>query len=910
MIKYTLLFIIFFGFVISSKAQNNLPVDFNKIDSIYNSFTLQQKIFSILIPKSIPDENHYHTLKSIDNENFEGFVVPRFIDMDSIFDFASEDSPLVSDQLIRSALLRGNNKELTTQFINLLIGVKGDGFFFHMKSPYSLLFRDKDFRPTDFFLEPYGRIALPYKSKQSNMACYMANLYAIPKNILANYPKRSLSNISTSQSAKYLSSLHWKELQNMLNKYETPSLESILEQGGLIYSENVKKDFDTLMRIFNSRVLSDFMLEQSCKNSLLIRELVKCHPEVGKYHSAHDEVNNIIRNLYRQGIVLLENKQCIPLNGLQNRNIASLYIGAKDESSFQKTLSKYAHIDHYNIESIPDQDELLKLKEKTGSYNIIIVGVNGDWYGGDKNKSLYSFLHQISSSAELILVHFGSGNRLVHLPQGHPFRAILLSYSTDNIAQEISAQIIFGGVGANGVLAKNINGKLLFGTGSFTSKSRLGYSFASEKVMADTLSLIDQIVYKAIRERATPGCQVLVAKDGDVIYSKSFGYHTYQKRKHVSNTDLYDIASVTKIVSSIPSIMKMYDEGRLNLSDSLSHLLPRLKGSNKSGLLIKDVLIHQAGLEAWIPFYIRAIDKEKLNGDMFSKKYSSSKYNIKLDDHLYLNKTVHYRSDIFRHGKSEEFSVRVSDKWYMNVHFIDSMRLGVDTSSVEIDPEYKYSDLGYYLIKDIIELTYGKTLDRFVADEFYRPLGANRMLYLPLSEYNKKEIVPTENDVAWRKELVHGYVHDPGAAMLGGVGGHAGVFSNAEDLVKILQMYNSYGSYGGEHYIDSTTIKLFTSVVKEGNRRGLGFDKPILDPEIFGSCSKEASPLSYGHSGFTGTLVWVDPEYDLIYIFLSNRIHPDQYNKKLISDDVRTRIQSAIYRSLPEYWEKKNKRPN
>ena len=513
------------------------------------------------------------------------------------------------------------------------------------------------------------------------------------------------------------------------------------------------------------------------------------------------------------------------------------------------------------------------------------------------------FLHQVSEKAELILVHFGSGNRLAALPKGHPFKAILLSFESGKVSQEIAAQILFGGIPCQGMLAKNINSHFDFGTGFSTNKIRLGYRAAFEKAYTDTLRQIDQIVYKAIRERATPGCQVLVVKDGDVIYNKAFGYHTYNKKQHVSINDLYDIASVTKIVSSVPSVMKMYDEGKLKLEDSLSYFLPRLIGTNKQGIQLQDMLIHQAGLEAWIPFYLRTIDKDRLKGDIYNKRYSSQ-YNIKLDTWVYMNRSVKYRSDIFRHSSGGKFNVKVSDKLYMNYEYLDSIKMGIDTSKVDENPVYRYSDLGYYYIKEIVEKAYDEPLDQFVSENFYKPIGAFKTLYKPLSKYDEKDIVPTENDKAWRKELVHGYVHDPGAAMLGCVGGHAGVFSSAEDLAKILQMYLNKGSYGGVQYIKPKTIERFTSTVKEDNRRGIGFDKPVLDKTLSGPSCNEASDASFGHSGFTGTLVWVDPEYNLVYVFLSNRIHPNQYNKRLISTDVRTNIQSAIYHSLPEYWEK------
>lgn len=887
---YIIIIIIAWGAQVSSQVF----VHEEKIDSLYKRLSIEQKVKSILI----------FPLK--DEVPKKGYSGNNWLNMDKIISSDGGTFPLVSDMLMRSAFLNEKNEELKNQLTNLLLRKKGDGVYFHMQSPYSLLFRDESTKPSDFFLEPIGRLVVPYLDQDRIEQIFQTKLYKMPANVLSHRNNYVGTWINQKERVDYVKGSDWRNVQKLLKEYENPTLEMLLQHGGLIFTDSVDNDYNNLIRIFENNILPLDLLEKSCKKRLRINELLKHKPAVNDYLALDQEVKNLVRSFYKKGAVLLQNKNIIPLNNLAKRSIASVHIGVKEGSVFQKTLSEYATVSHFSLDQMSNLEQLNRVKKEVEGFTTVIVGVNGDWLHQEENKMLYAVLHQISTSADLILVHFGSGNGLASLPDVHPFKAVLLSYYSNDLAQDIAAQIVFGGVGAQGILAQNINEQFSFGAGAFTQKSRLGFAPAYERAFADTLKLIDQLAFKTIRERATPGCCVLVVKDGDVIYNKAFGYHTYDKKQHVATSDLYDLASITKIVASVPSVMKLYDEGKLKTEDKLERLLPRLKDTNKASLRLDDILLHQAGLQSWIPFYIRAIDKSKLNGEIYGFKYSSQ-YNLKLDTRLYMNKTARYRDDIFRHTKSDNFDVEVSSGLMMNRAFIDSMGMGIDTSQVQIEPKYIYSDLGYYYIKEIIEKEAGTSLDLFVENTFYKPLGASRMLYKPLTRFNKKEIVPTENDVAFRKELIHGYVHDPGAAMLGGVAGHAGVFASAPDLAKMLQMYLNGGEYGGERYIDSSTVKRFSSVYKEGNRRGLGFDKPVLDPQVSGPSCREASPSSYGHSGFTGTLVWVDPEYDLIYIFLSNRVHPDQYNKKLITDGVRTKIQSAIYRSLPDYWERKKK---
>nr|WP_322790528.1 serine hydrolase [Tenacibaculum tangerinum] len=365
----------------------------------------------------------------------------------------------------------------------------------------------------------------------------------------------------------------------------------------------------------------------------------------------------------------------------------------------------------------------------------------------------------------------------------------------------------------------------------------------------------------------TPGGQILVAKNGKVIYNKSFGYHTLEKKRPVKNSDVYDLASLTKILASVPMIMKAEEERKISLFSSLGDLVPRYRNSNKDTLLIKEILSHFGRLRSWIPFYLDTKDSVTgQNSTKFYRRKRTPRFNIKVANNLYLAKE--YKDSIYKHIVDSEQREREG---------------------------YKYSDLGYYIFKEVLERKYHRPLDRLVEEQFYKSLGAYRMTYLPLNKFAKDEIVPTEKDNYYRNQLVHGYVHDMGAAMLGGVGGHAGLFANANDVAKMMQLFLQDGSYGGKRYLKPETIHKFNKRYYEQKkvRRGLGFDKPQLNPKVKATCGC-VSDVSFGHSGFTGTYTWADPATGVVYVFLSNRVYPTMKNYGLVRSNMRTKIQQDI----------------
>ncbi len=466
-------------------------------------------------------------------------------------------------------------------------------------------------------------------------------------------------------------------------------------------------------------------------------------------------------------------------------------------------------------------------------------------------------------------------------------------------SKKLLIQAMFGGFRLSGKsLLHNEFNSLSYKHISF-GKSRLGKSLCTfQGLNPDSIQKVDSIIYDAIRKKAMPGAQLLVVKGGDIILDKAYGHHSYSKKKKVSKEDLYDVASITKLAVTFPLVMQLYEEGTIDLDAEISQYLPALDTTDKKDITIRELLLHQSGLISYIPFHYNAIDRESLKKRSLYSRHYSWLYNIRVDTRLYQNKKARFRSDVFASKKQGDFTKEVTANLFMNHNYIDTMYNSIYSSPLRKDKSYRYSDLGYYILQRIIEQEKKMSFDSLFDQRIASRLGANKLVYTPLKHFDRNDIVPTENDLGFRKELLDGYVHDQGAAMMGGVAAHAGLFANAGDLAKLAQMLMFEGKYGEERFVKAQTIGLFNRPINHGNRRGMGVDKPDLNTEENSHVSKHVSASSFGHTGFTGTILWIDPEYDLIYIFLSNRIHPRSFNKKLIEMNVRTQIQDVIYNSL------------
>ena len=557
----------------------------------------------------------------------------------------------------------------------------------------------------------------------------------------------------------------------------------------------------------------------------------------------------------------------LPLRNLEKRKIAYVKLGDSSGNDFVKMLKNYGKVD------VISDKNLSGIINKLKPYNLVIVGFHksnaNPWKSYKfKNKELV-WLQEIARTKNVILDVFTSPYSLLQVKTFTNIDGIIVSYQNSKLAQELSAQLIFGAFGAKGKLPVSIKESFAEGFGLVTtSLNRFEYTIPEAANMSSVmLKKIDSLSKIILSKKMAPGFQVFAARNGKVVLDKSYGYHTDKKALKVKNSDVYDLASLTKILASLPLIMKAEEEHKISLNEKLQELLPSFKGSNKAGVSVREILSHYGRLKAWIPFYVATQDS-------ITHKNSATFY---------------------RDTKTKDFSIKVAKDLYLSKSYKDSIYKYIRNADQREHPGYKYSDLGYYLFKEALEKEYKKPLNKLVDESFYQSLGANRMSYLPLQKYPKSQIIPTEKDDYYRDQLVQGYVHDMGAAMLGGVGGHAGLFSNANDVGKIMQMYMQKGTYGGKRYLKTATLDKFNHRYFSDKkvRRGLGFDKPQLNPKVKATCGC-VSDESFGHSGFTGTYTWADPKSGLVYVFLSNRVYPTMKNRSLVSSNIRTEIQQII----------------
>jgi CubicO group peptidase (beta-lactamase class C family) len=587
----------------------------------------------------------------------------------------------------------------------------------------------------------------------------------------------------------------------------------------------------------------------------------------------YDDLNNtgdelLHRKLVKSSITLVKDaKKNVPLANLDYKKIAYVKLGDDNGYHFINMLKNYTQVD------VIKDNNLDGLMKKLEPYNQVIIGFHKSnkhpWKSYKfKDKDLV-WLQEISREKEVILDVFTSPYSLLQIKSFENIESVIVSYQNSKLAQELSAQSIFGVFALSGKLPVSIKNEFKVGDGfNSYSLSRLEYSIPEDVNMSSKkLAEIDAYADTILEKKMAPGFQVLAARNGKVIFQKSYGYHTEKKERKVQNSDIYDLASLTKILASLPLIMKAEEEGEIPLSASLGEILPSFQNTNKASVSVQEILSHYGRLKAWIPFYKATQDSiTGLNTSKFYRRKKSRNFNTKVAKNLFIRKT--YKDSIYKYIKEVDQREREG---------------------------YKYSDLGYYLFKEALEKKYNKPLNTLVSQKFYNSLGADRMTYLPLKKFHKSEIVPTEKDDYYRDQLIHGYVHDMGAAMLGGVAGHAGLFANANDVAKIMQMYLQKGFYGGRRYLKSETIDKFNSryYEKKRVRRGLGFDKPQLNPRVKATCGC-VSDESFGHSGFTGTYTWADPQSGIVYVFLSNRVYPNMNNRGLVRSNMRTKIQQVI----------------
>jgi CubicO group peptidase (beta-lactamase class C family) len=557
---------------------------------------------------------------------------------------------------------------------------------------------------------------------------------------------------------------------------------------------------------------------------------------------------------------------------LENKKIAYVKFGDSENAPFIKELNKYAKVTQVNGK------DLYSLTGKLKEYNLIIIGLHrsndSPWKAYSFSKTEKHWLKEIAKerSSNVLLAVFAKPYSLLGIKSFDNVDGVVVAHQNSKLAQEKTAQLIFGAIGSKGVLPVSAHDEFPVNTTvKLKPLLRLGYSYPERVGMdASKLALVDKLVQNGLDSLMFPGAQVLVARKGKVIYNKAFGKPTYKSEEKVTTEHIYDLASMTKILATLPMLMKMEEEDKIDLNDTFSDLVPEFSTTELKNVTVLKALSHYGRLPAWIAFYAATLNKKRKPSEEFYSEKPRNGFSIKVANNLYLVDA--YKDSIYnRIGRQDLKSNR-----------------------------YRYSDVGYFVMKKYIEDTYGKGLDQLTDDFFYSSIGANNTSYNPLEKFSKNKIIPSEEDKYYRYQTIQGYVHDMGAAMQGGVGGHAGLFSNANDVAKIMQMYLQNGTYGGVKFLDGRTVKKFNTCYfcHKKVRRGVGFDKPQLQEK--GPTCGCVSRKSFGHSGFTGTYTWADPDKEIVYVFLSNRTYPSASNTLLVKSGLRTRIQRAIYDAIIE----------
>ena len=651
----------------------------------------------------------------------------------------------------------------------------------------------------------------------------------------------------------------------------------------LLYSDNIEKGIDRIIQAVADSTIAEADLNNRVRKILMAKYWVG----LNNYSPVDlinltDELNNpnseyTSYSLYDKSITLLKNdNHIIPIRVHENKKIASIVFNDSINNVFQCELLKYAKVDCYAFQRDVSARDIDKLIASLKNYDRVIVSVHNTTIHAPKNYNLSSdvldAIEKLNNQHNTILCVFGNAYVLSKLKKTSHVKVLIEGFEDTYDPVKLTAQKIFGASAFTGHLSVSIADNVCIGDGIKSTTNDV-YSFTYPEalnVSSSKFDAVDSIINNAIQNKITPGCQILFAVGNKVVFDKSYGYFTYDSTHKVSNSDLYDIASITKVASTSLCAMHLYEKNKLDLDAKASKYLTELRNSNKKDITIRQLMMHEAGLQPFIPFW-RNTERE-----------------YGLD------------SCIYKKEKAEGFSNKVADSLYISDSYKAEIWKQIIESEVKTPGTMVYSDLSMIILQKVIEHISDQPIDEYVANHFYKPMGLWKMQFNPYDKTDINTIAPTEDDKAFRKCVVRGTVHDPAAAMMGGVAGHAGLFSNAESLAIIFKMLLSGGAYDGKRYLKKETIQLFTTKAAPNStsRRGLIFDKAEMNKEKSSPAAKSASELTFGHTGFTGTCVWADPKNDFLFVFLSNRVYPDAENTMLAKKNIRTDIMELFYKAF------------
>lgn len=636
----------------------------------------------------------------------------------------------------------------------------------------------------------------------------------------------------------------------------------------LLYPESVEESIKAIADKVRSGAISEKEIDKRCMK-VLMAKFHAFFPSKPLQKFTPGEVEWAKKQTYEKALTVIKNENNIlPLNGASKKT-AIVSIGSNG-APFKEMVDNFSTVSYFRFDSA--EDAHYKMEGKLKNFDVVITAfhtssVRSSTYYG-MSECWEDWMTTIPETAKSIVVLFGNPVAFAQWEEIKKQDAVIIAYENHPFVQDRAAQLIFGAIGSTGKMNFEVSKYLHVGKGiDLKPINILKYSQPEELgISSKKLAEIDALVENGIKKGAFPGCQVFVAIEGKIIYNKSFGTKTYNNIDTVRNNDVYDIASISKIVGSTAALMRLQTEGKFSLDKKLGDYIPEVTQSTPyADIKLKDMLSHQAGLVAWIPFYKKTLVDGKLNPEIYSTE------------------------------KKAGFETLVAENVWMKDSYVDTIYAQILNAKLGAK-KYLYSDLGYYFVKKIVEKESQKSFDQFLYTSLYEPMGLRNIRFKPLNYFPYQRIVPTENDMVFRKQIVQGFVHDPGAAMLGGVGGHAGVFANATDLGAMMQLFMNDGNYGNHQYIDAKVVQEYTKAQNPGNRRGAGFDRPTVGNG--GPSSSLVSQKSFGHSGFTGTFAWADPVYKVNYVFLSNRVYPNAENWKIRDMNIRSEVQRIIYEAI------------
>jgi beta-N-acetylhexosaminidase len=640
----------------------------------------------------------------------------------------------------------------------------------------------------------------------------------------------------------------------------------------------------------NSALDSGKILPERLENS--VKKILNAKYDAGLSRFKEIDTTYLVDNLNRyvetikyqaakEGISLIRDKNDIlsKLNEKSNIGYVGLNVTSNSSEMLDQIITSVNPINTYWLPKKSNREQADSILNSISNFDAVIVGVHNINFSplnnyGLNDDALY-FLKQVEQKKNVMVVYLGNAYAMqtcLNVP------SVMVCYEDDSIIERVSADILLKKLKARGKLSVTptaANTKPAIVQKAAEPKgvptNLLRRCSPAEAGVADTniLRKADELIEKCIADGVFPGCRVLAARNSKIFYDKSFGYLQYDKQIPVDSNTLYDLASCTKILATTFCVMRLYEEGKLDLDKTVGDYLPASRGTNKEQLKIKDLLLHQAGLRSFIPFYKETLEE---NGKL-AKEY-------------------------YRKKRKSEFEIPVAKNLFIRNDYPDTIWSTIYRSPLDNLGKSVYSDLDYYFLWAIVEQITGKSIADYANEQFYAPLGLTRTLYKPLDRFDTSQIAPTEWDAEFRHELVNGYVHDPGAAMLGGIAGHAGLFSTAGEVAVLFQLLLNKGTYAGKRYFKATTIELFTGYHSRLNHRGYGFDKPSTDENDGGPAGSRCSAATFGHTGFTGTCVWADPATGVLFVFLSNRVYPSATNTKIQKMNVRTTLQDFMYESF------------